>query len=154
MSFTLARLGQCCLAGEYMHRCCLLTAKDRTCILQDLPVALLLGQRLAISTLAKSKTPWVFLLIVSLIQVALCTPLPSLVCLGQCFTIWAPVFKVTIWLQSCLYLVICVGSLKRKEMLEGPSKMLHSSSLHSPDFTLYIPGQMVIGKVLGFLKMI
>lgn len=95
-----------------------------------------------------------FLLIVSLIWLALCTLLLSLVCLGQCFTIWAPVFNVTIWLQTCLDLIICVGSLKRKEMLEGPSSVLHSSPLHSPDSALSFARQMVIGKAVGSLKVI
>lgn len=60
-------VGECRLAGEQIHCCCLLTAEDRICVLQDLPVALLLGQRLATSVLAKSKAKphgW-FLLIVS-----------------------------------------------------------------------------------------
>lgn len=51
-----------------------------------------------------------------------------------------------IWLQACLDLIICVGILKRKEMLEGPPSMLQFVSC-LPQISLYtILGRWLLGK--------
>lgn len=86
----------------------MLPDEDVTCVLQDFPVALLLGQRLTVSELAKSKakTPVgahaaapLFLDLVIVFFILVC-PLYSSGFVGlhgQCFTPRASVFNVTIF---------------------------------------------------------
>lgn len=84
---------------------CLLPDEGVICVLQDLPVALLLGQRLGVSELAKSKakTPSECLCSRSSVPCFgnsffhLGLPFVLFRFVGQCFTAWASVFNVTIF---------------------------------------------------------
>lgn len=125
------------------------------CVLQDLPVALLLGQRLAVSELAKSKAKapvgaavaaplLLALVIVSFIWFALCTlPWSMFYYLGIC------VQCNHFWVQIYLYLVIYVGSFNRKEILERGLPVSYRSSLPSRGFSPYCPRRAVVEEAVG-----